>query len=579
MRNSIASRQIAALNAQKKAQQETNIEKALEQAVAMPETLLDAIESVMQYAANCELKLDFFKLVSPQLDYIASRLGITPNEALMLSVSINVGANCHITLRDLAEFFDCPRVRILKYAKHLDSLVEHKYLRHSLIAGKDKAYVLKYQVEEAIKNDEPYIPSALSGLDDEQLFEEIHSLVKYCRQHLMDFSTFMEEMDMLLDANLHLQFPSKLKKLPLMRGDKALLIVACDQLVNRGNSLIQPDDYECLFDTRTTYIRVHRSMADHTNALITDGWIEAEDNDGFASVDLFSVTNKTRTELLSSVGITEVKTEVTKSKDLTQPSAITAKQLFYNPSEAQQITRLESLLQPDAFNNICSRLAEQGMRKGFACLFYGAPGTGKTETVLQLARKTGRALMQVNISEIRDKWVGETEKNIKAIFERYRTLLKSEPLAPILFFNEADALLTKRSQSAERSVDKMENAMQNIILQEIESLEGILIATTNLTSNLDPAFERRFIYKIEFSAPSLEAKQAIWRSMIPSLKDGEAKTLATTYNFSGGQIENIARKHTIEQILSGEEPTMAAIRKLCDAECMSEVKPRRAIGF
>jgi SpoVK/Ycf46/Vps4 family AAA+-type ATPase len=121
--------------------------------------------------------------------------------------------------------------------------------------------------------------------------------------------------------------------------------------------------------------------------------------------------------------------------------------------------------------------------------------------------------------------------------------------------------------------------MQNIILQEIESLEGILIATTNLTSNLDKAFERRFIYKIEFNAPSLEAKQSIWLSMIPSLGESNASTLASAYNFSGGQIENIARKHTIEHILSGEEPTMAAIRKLCDDECLCEVKPRRAVGF
>ena len=136
------------------------------------------------------------------------------------------------------------------------------------------------------------------------------------------------------------------------------------------------------------------------------------------------------------------------------------------------------------------------MRKGFACLFYGAPGTGKTETVLQLARKTGRALMQVNISTIKDKYVGESEKNIKNLFDRYRQLVESEPIAPILFFNEADAIFNKRSENTERADDKMENARQNIFLQGMETLEGILIATTNLTSNLDSAFERRFIYKV-----------------------------------------------------------------------------------
>jgi hypothetical protein len=441
------------------------------------------------------------------------------------------------------------------------------------------AYVLKYQAEDAIKRDEPYHYTALTGLTDEQLFEEIHNIQKLRSYRLLSFDHCLEEMEQLLEANNHLQFSKKLKQFSLNKSEKALLILACDMLVNKGDEIISNDDYENLFDTRSMFIRLHKSLSNETSALIKQGLLKRADDEHLVVDDFFMLTNKVRTEMLSNVGITELKLEATKQKDLTYPSTIVSKELYYNPSEAHQITRLESLLQPDAFNNICSRLAEQGMRKGFACLFYGAPGTGKTETVLQLARKTGRALMQVNISEIRDKWVGETEKNIKGIFDRYRAMLKSEPLAPILFFNEADAIISKRSGNVERSVDKMENAMQNIILQEIESLEGILIATTNLTTNLDPAFERRFIYKIEFGVPTLEAKQSIWLSMIPSLQDEEAMTLAASYNFSGGQIENIARKHTIEQILSGEKPSMLAIRKLCDAECLNEVKPRRSIGF
>lgn len=99
----------------------------------------------------------------------------------------------------------------------------------------------------------------------------------------------------------------------------------------------------------------------------------------------------------------------------------------------------------------------------------------------------------------------------------------------------------------------MGNAMQNIILQEMENLEGIMIATTNLTSNMDSAFERRFLYKIEFMQPSLEAKQSIWRSMLPALSEADAKMLATRYDFSGGQIEIIARKQAVEEILTGNE--------------------------
>lgn len=125
--------------------------------------------------------------------------------------------------------------------------------------------------------------------------------------------------------------------------------------------------------------------------------------------------------------------------------------------------------------------------------FYGTPGTGKTETVLQIARKTGRDLIQVNVSEVKSMWVGESEKNIKGIFDDYKQKVKQSVKAPILLFNEADAIIGKRQVGAERAVEKMENSIQNIILQEIEQLDGILIATTNLAENMDKAFERRFL--------------------------------------------------------------------------------------
>ena len=96
--------------------------------------------------------------------------------------------------------------------------------------------------------------------------------------------------------------------------------------------------------------------------------------------------------------------------------------------------------------------------------------------------------------------------------------------------------LGKRMEGVERAVDGMENSIQNIILQEIENMEGILIATTNIAGNLDKAFERRFLYKIEFEIPDIHAKSAIWKSIIPELKDDEADILAVSYDFSGGQI-------------------------------------------
>lgn len=218
------------------------------------------------------------------------------------------------------------------------------------------------------------------------------------------------------------------------------------------------------------------------------------------------------------------------------------------------------------------------MRCGFACLFYGAPGTGKTETVLQLARQTGRDIIQVNISEVKSMWVGESEKNVKAIFERYRKLVRVSANTPILLFNEADAIIGKRRTNVSHSVDSMENTMQNIILQEMETLDGIMIATTNLADNMDKAFERRFLYKVRFDSPSKEARRHIWKSILPQLSEQLIAQLSDKYDLSGGQIENIARKYDVDSILYGEDQIDSRrIESYCQAEQISQ--QHSSIGF
>jgi SpoVK/Ycf46/Vps4 family AAA+-type ATPase len=184
----------------------------------------------------------------------------------------------------------------------------------------------------------------------------------------------------------------------------------------------------------------------------------------------------------------------------------------------------------------------------------------------------------VDIAETKSMWFGESEKKIKKIFSRYRSLVDELDITPILLFNEADAVIGKRKDVSSSSVAQTENAIQNIILQEMENLNGILIATTNLTQNMDIAFERRFIFKIEFKKPELPVRQSIWHLMIPFLSDYEAQAIASRFDFSGGQIENIARKSTVEFILSGEEPSFEKLIDFCHEELLKKANAN-IIGF
>ena len=350
---------------------------------------------------------------------------------------------------------------------------------------------------------------------------------------------------------------------------------------HRGCPLEANDDIrfgqiDDLFESIGRFNSVKSELKNGEHSLQDAKIIEHVCEDGIACTTRYKLTESAKRTLLA-----EIKIDATAEKlaDVIDANTFAEKQLFFPKDIQRQVDELEEFLQPDKYNQIRQRMKEQGFRSGFACLFYGSPGTGKTETVNQLARKTGRNIMLVDVPRIKSKWVGESEKNIKALFDRYRELVKRAKLTPILLFNEADAIIGKRKNGAENAVDKMENSLQNIILQEMENLDGIMIATTNLQQNMDKAFERRFLYKIKFDKPTEEARSYIWRSMIPDLCDNDIHVLAEKYDFSGGQIENIARRHAIDTILHGSaDNNLESLILHCDNEKISG-KEQRRIGF
>ena len=258
---------------------------------------------------------------------------------------------------------------------------------------------------------------------------------------------------------------------------------------------------------------------------------------------------------------------------------IKVKELFYNPVNEKDIERLENLCKEETFQEMRKRLEEKNLPKGLTILLHGAPGTGKTETVMQIAKKTGRSILHVNIQEIRNCWVGESEKNIKKVFDTYKNC--NDGLKPILLFNEADAIISKRSSldgDRNASVTKMENSIQNIILEEFEKFDGICCLTSNMTDNLDSAFDRRLLFKLKFENPTLEVKQRIWKNKMPELSDEDSKRLATDFDLSGGQIDNIVRKSEMDYILYGKKPDIEQLIDFCKKEKLQKSETKR-IGF
>lgn len=271
-------------------------------------------------------------------------------------------------------------------------------------------------------------------------------------------------------------------------------------------------------------------------------------------------------------------------KSLILPDTIVSKKLFYSQENQNQINMLYSSLSKENLSNIQNGLKAKGFPTGICILLYGAPGTGKTESVYQIAKATNREIIHVDISQTKSCWLGESERLIQKIFDDYKNMCQKLKLNgkndyPILLFNEADAIIQKRTEFRGGGAEKTENAMQNILLENLEKFDGIMIATTNLETNMDAAFERRFLYKIKFENPTIEAKTAIWQSKLNWIPDEQAKQLASEYNFSGGEIDNIVRKATMEEILNGSKVSLNRLEELCNSEKLISSNSGRKMGF
>ena len=552
-------------------------------------TIITALDRVLELAEDSGLSDEFWESSKNPIAFLCKELSMTKIQVVMLAILIESGEP--MSWRGIGRFLDCSRLSIMVYSEEIEELVAKRWVIKRAtreLGGSYEGFALAHGVVTALRHNKPFVPEKIDGLQIQEFVDRMESHInKSINDNRANFSDDEEWLVQLCKANPHLPLCHEVLR---FEGDihvQSLLMMMVFDYAQWADSNDEgltfhtidnnyPEDYEAN--------GMRKKLRNGTHPLILTGLIEHKCNDGIADIDRYMLTQRTKDELLN--GYTPSRTKCPPrsraERALKSHTVIKEKNMYYNSSEQQQIDRLTNLLSQDNLPSIQQRLEQQGMRKGFACLFYGAPGTGKTETVLQIARQTGRDIMQIDIAGMRDKFVGESEKNIKAVFQRYRDICSHKDVMPILFFNEADGIFGKRTTFGGNnpSVEKMDNAMQNIILQELETLDGILIATTNLTCNLDPAFERRFLFKIEFHKPETDVKAKLWTSMLgDSITEEDAMRLARQFDFSGGQIENIARKRTIEYILSGKETTVDDLVEFCLAEMLDKSSGRKSIGF
>ena len=513
----------------------------------------------------------------PDIAALTKALGMSTMQVLIMTAVLQKSHRHLMDGEDIASYLGMEYIKFLTYSKEMDELRARGYIR----IDKDGSIVLPREVLDSLKKNKPVEPEKTSGLTTAQILSRIRRKLAIRDDDEMTTDEVRAEFDFLMKENPDTSIARAYNRYLIghVHNDERLLFVIIlyryyyfdDDIIGWHNvdDYYEEDDLDELKgDYKVEQLDLQR-----------EGIMEYAGVDGMLTKDYFKIKDSIKEEALSDVGgLKKIQPRVSAARKL-EAASITRKELFYNAAEQRQVSQLGALLNEERFSEIRSKMKEKNLRTGFTCLFYGGPGTGKTETVYQIARASGRDLFIVDVSQIKSCWVGESEKNIKGVFNKYRECVAAGGTVPILLFNEADAIFGIRAEGAERAVDKMENSIQNIILQEMEDLDGILIATTNLTSNLDKAFERRFLYKIRFNKPGVEARSAIWRMMLPELTEGQATELATAFDFSGGQIENISRKKTVKALISGEDPSFGEIRAYCEEETIGNSREIRKIGF
>ena len=516
------------------------------------------------------------------IEYLCHRLSLPRIQTLLVTYLLYHTAryprvSCDI--EDLSNMMRVHPLRMMQMNNDLAQLEDLGYIVRNYDVPSGQGWTMSREAYDAFTENQSFDPQSIiltSNLDFlERVSQYIDEGMRYDSNGLI-----AENITRLMKRNSHLPLVVNLQKMSC-DVDKYFMLVMMVTMGIERDKCVSPNDMERMFPPRTV-----RSILQHlrqgSHPFCKNGHIEAYNQDGMTQFNLWVLTQQAWVDMLGSMEEAQIlipSMEDQASQVLTRYTDIVPRQLFFSSTTQEQVDRLMHFLSEKQYANICQALKQRGMPTGFCCLFYGTPGTGKTELVQQLAIATQRDLFQVDLSTLRDKFVGESEKQVKRIFDRYRALVRSCERAPILFFNEADGIFGNRMENTQRSVDKMENAIQNIILQEMESLEGIMICTTNLTTCLDKAFDRRFLFKLQFDKPTNEARKCIWQSMLEGLNDEQATYLANHFDFSGGQIQNISRKQVINAIFSGKEDIdYEQIKIDCQNETISRNNGRR-IGF
>jgi ATP-dependent Clp protease ATP-binding subunit ClpA len=548
--------------------------------------IISALERVFLQAKDSKLERNIFKSVEKELSVLNEYFHTNDMESILITLVMNVENFENARVKKMASYVGLNHLNFLPFATNLMALHQRNIITPSYGENYELSedYALEPKLITYLSKNERIPSEILQVSETENNFHEFINEIdglneKKAKKKLNEFY-FRNELNEITNKYTQFKLVSFAKKNLNMVEQFIFFVTIVDAISycnNDYNTNLQNIVEESTFKKRDAFEYVQNFLQNKTR--LNKLKLVEKDSAAFSNRHYIRLTQNALKMLSEWEGINIEFKEDEKNKKLLYPEQIKKNKLIYNPSELEAIVRIDGVLAEKSFQKLKSNLTSNNLPEGITCLLYGEPGTGKTATVYELARKHKRAVFKVEISETKSMWYGESQKLVKKIFTDYYDAKEKEKRCPILLFNEADAIIGKRKVGGNSSVSETENAIQNILLEELENFKGILFATSNLVMNLDEAFERRFLFKVKYAKPSLQNAAAIWKIKLPNITNKQAMELATHYPFSGGEIDNIVRKYVMESVLQGKQPSFNAILSFCNQEKWQATTMGNKIGY
>jgi hypothetical protein len=547
-----------------------------------PNTILDDFETIHASSHHCEFQEVMLIPCSEALDRAARFFKCSRQQALLLALLINRHLNNEeISVKELLDYLGLKTSQAMQINALLRQFVEKDWIKPS----ED----IRYSPLTTYQLNKPFIQFVLTGSSKVtrpksirtsfDLLDRFGMLIAKRANGNQSYAEFKKEVNKLIAHHQRLPLCNFIKEKALSQQDALVLLCFCYLFYTGEEEFTMDYIFNRLNPTNEEQFYIRQQLRRREGKLFSLELIIAQEGKGhFFGVE-YGLTDEAIRTFISKDYLPSQEVDSAYLQAI-HPQQIHTRKLYYDDSVQHQVIRVENLLVAENFKLFTERMKAKGMKPGLTIMLYGQSGTGKTETVYQLAKKSGRTVLLVNVSSLKSKWVGDNEKNIKKLFTEYREMTKNAATTPILLFNEADAIFGKRQEGGDR-IDKMENAVQNILLQELEDFEGIFIATTNLESNLDTCFDRRILYKVKYGEPSAEMRAAIWREKFPQLTDELIHRISEEFKLTGGNINNILKKVEVDYLLDQDHQiTETYLFQLAKEEIMMRSKDARpAVGF